>query len=1787
MAIRNNGHGAVTPDIDVDVDSIQPQKPGGNEIRVGGGGNTIGNLDLSRLRASRGGGGSGRSGGSGGSGGGGGGGGSDAAAAAAAAAAAEAERRRKEQENLRREKDDKIAKQEQKRQQQRRDNRKPTLEVFGMETPDGSFRLSDSSLERALDQANGKQVSPAKTSAAERMYEEDGIPTGRVDDQAWLNEMDDIDSLNDMLGSLRQSSIPNNNQGMRHMPEYDPASDNILTMYRMNPRAFPEGKAKDWLEAQARKLSDRKSAERHSAERMRAMEKVRRQMKPAYARHAEDTLVNASIVGKEQLDQLEEAVRKFEEENPGKSRYMTIDEIRDAAKEFLDTEPISHTRRYEFADDRAFTDEVWYDEELKDEEIRKKIAKDAGAMWGDINEELDARRQSKETSLDTLRHGGAAEYDPDSTVAQNVLNAENAVDGNARLIANPLIIKWGSEFIERTKTEYGKTLAKFRFSNRVGRDVEGAIGSVMRYYNCSTMSVLRLVIRQLGLGIDTHGKICGVPAEEFRIPDVLIIEACNDILMVAKRNNGIPTGINVMGKEYGYDNSRDDTGMFPILGGTRCFPMGHIPVDTFRDISGPGSPLYMMPMESFYQRNIELYVNDVQPYQMANCTGPRAFQAVALNLANEGMLSVDGLPNSMYEIPEHQVYRTKAVLEADLMDTTDEQCEEAKIQRLKNHQEIDSRMRRMFFKDGDSRSNSSEKDVPPGTLLGPGKDARSGPLTNTVNTFTSLTAMARIASAGITLSAIPENLFGVAMQGTTIMIQNIGKRIAKGSYHVASDGSTFKLDENDSFDRTKFLDDTITSDDALEALEVYLTLFKIGGRTAVQEFMIDQNDKGNDRRYKYATKANMYDFLQRWKMSQSPEAAQRIEQMIGFLMIGEGMFKKTKARQFLDMALIEMQNNRIHGLQAFNSDNLEEIARSGINRKGAGEALVSALIDTQAGYEAFKTIDYATFDRTSPVTRAIDATLRGKGVTELAFRRTICMFPRFFVGRMSRAMPGFCSISYMMSHLAKNAAKVERDAMDESYDPTNKICKSFAQGFRQAADAVTRISDYQVGMDSADFWVGLRKNMLYDATLFGGQYIVMGMIKRGIIALLGGWEPPEDESKITLPWEWKLKLTGLPMKDAWFTDDLFGCGAPLAYALEILDGYDIKDKEGNVVRHVDAYSDEAKKVAWQVYKNTIRSYGPTKDAIDAMEMITDFPEQIEEIMGKDLWRQSPAESLKDYVGDIDKEMSEYYKDSDYDLTVDQMRREWAIGRVVGFAFDMFDDLTPKIASQVLPGSRDSFVRDKHQHVTKLEYDLDNYDEETAKSEYRVKKRPYLEWQMALRTRDNAVEAYLTDFCTNLFNLVGLSDNQANFSYMEMPVRTSTDPRPRSENSHMERWSLDQYFENGNMVPDLTGPEGKPDGVEDTRSERQSYLFDRAEELCEYIDENFISQDRYPEWAVQNDHFIIPADMRAVAKDYCYYMLGTKNKKGQLEKEIEARKKEMGGRVPQEEWDNYKAMREKYSTILYDYLDNDRIPWRAPRYAKLESSTATMYVDDDGNATTWDDPNAHAIDYSYGDAPSVISPLVSPVDQGNYDLQGFTWDTLLDDDGRPISRSSMESIYDQAANAGRIVTGIGTGDTALDVMTAGGAIQRGDAPVPFDERGWEAMDTTLPVWYSELDKEAIDKKYGIDSYMPDDETDPDSDEEMSSDGSNSMYNNRGYGGSYGYSFGGGGGGGGYYYSYGGGGSNYTPKIYSTSKSIYSQRASGMRSSSPYKATTSYLRPGFYTKGSREAYKRSDM
>lgn len=56
---------------------------------------------------------------------------------------------------------------------------------------------------------------------------------------------------------------------------------------------------------------------------------------------------------------------------------------------------------------------------------------------------------------------------------------------------------------------------------------------------------------------------------------------------------------------------------------------------------------------------------------------------------------------------------------------------------------------------------------------------------------------------------------------------------------------------------------------------------------------------------------------------------------------------------------------------------------------------------------------------------------------------------------------------------------------------------------------------------------------------------------------------------------------------------------------------------------------------------------------------------------------------------------------------------------------------------------------------------------------------------------------------------------------------------------------------------------------------------------------------------------------------------------------------------------------------------------------------------------------------------------------------------------------------------------------------------------------------------------------------------------------------------------------------GGGSSYSPRIYNNPRSISADRAATMYTKTPYSASSTYLRPTFVTKGSREAYKRQDI
>jgi len=1548
------------------------------------------------------------------------------------------------------------------------------------------------------------------------------------DDDVTLDEMMGLDYDYDNLEDVGSEGMP------LAMPEWDPATQNVMELFKENPEMFPRH-AREVLGDlyQRQNLADMRRLQAEDDARYEADRRTER-------------LAHASDVGRRQRQRYNGVYQMFNDKferlgKPlGKSRYMTPAEIRDSITgTYVSTPAAGSNRTFKFEGDESF--EVNEYKTRNTDKIRRQMS---GVDDSTLSDLLGAGEQSPSTSFEAQRHG-SIDFDPDSTVSDNVMNTEKTVLSNAMLISHPLMIKWGNERVDiREKTKKGAK-AVLRFNNTKGRDVEGAIGRVRGVYGCSINSVLSMVVQRLGLGVDTNGKICGKDVNDFVLDDLIIIEACNDIVASAQKNGGMPFAI-VQGTPYGGDlHTRDDTGMFPILGGTRCIPMGHLLLDVFEDCSrDPKSPLHGMSPRQFYAQSIEMFLNDVQPVMMANATGPLAYQTVAWNLANEAALTIDGIPNEIYNIPEHQVARMRSVMQAELAEAGDLDSRDAMEQKLKNMPVVMSRFANRQFKDGGARDSK-------GNVVGPGSDPRVGPAGAVIRTLTSMTAAARCCELALSATGMLEGAWTTAQQQAVVSFNNVMKdHVYKKAWHFGTQ-----------FDKTDFLSETIGSKEALEAIEVYMTLFRIGGRDMVDAFRYDRNDRMTSPRY-HATKKDMRDFLERWGVSQGGDVSQLIKNAMSFMQFGDGMFKGTKAQQFMDMALYEMMQNRLHGGEVLDSSQLEEIARSGqYNHTSAGEALVSALMDSSAGYEAFKTMDYTAASMTNPWCRAVDIVMDKNGVTSLLFRKTICMFPRFRLGSIQRTMPLTRTISYITSSFIKKGMMKESEAMG--------LCNDFAVGFSKVADTVSRISNYQVGMDSADVWVGLRKNLAYDIVTFGGNYIMMAALNRAIHAILGGIEPPEDEEKITLPWEWRMRSLGVPIKWAWFMDDLMGCGAPLAYAWEIAEGYDVTDEDGNK-RHVEAYSDEAVDTAWHAYKNMMRSFSSFGYIMDGIDFLTNFKDNFDELCGKDLWRQPIGSHFENFLEGVDEEMAEYYQYEEDKPSVSEMRREWMTTRIDTILMDFFGDMTPRIISEIMPGTRDSIMQDRYEHSTSLEYDYEKYGKERAENEWRVKGRSYHDWQRCLRTQDNWLQAFISDL------FAARDENSTGYQYTEMPIATSTDARYRGSDSIVEQFELNLTLPNGNDNLDLNN-----DGKTDTRDERQEVLFHNAEELCDYVDEHYIATNKYPEYAVA-DGFVIPADARLNAINYCYYMIGTKNNTGAIMKDFYRRKEEAGGWLPQEEWNAAQAEWNKYNTILQQYLKNEDIPWRVPRYAKLASDTETMYVDKQGRATDVLDPNAIAIPYRYGNQSSPIAPLYSPTDQGNYDFQPFTWDTRLDENGTPENRQMMERIYDQAAAAGTVSTGYGKGREALDVMTAGGAIERGEAPVPFDERGWEVFEGTYPDWLDDPTKDTIDKMYGIDSYMPDEETNPDGGEDVNKKASNTN-NGRG-GGSRGYYRRS------YSYprtaSYSSGYSNYNPRIYSSPRQVYSQRASGLSTRSPYKATSTYLRPAFYTSGSRKSYRRQN-
>ena len=288
----------------------------------------------------------------------------------------------------------------------------------------------------------------------------------------------------------------------------------------------------------------------------------------------------------------------------------------------------------------------------------------------------------------------------------------------------------------------------------------------------------------------------------------------------------------------------------------------------------------------------------------------------------------------------------------------------------------------------------------------------------------------------------------------------------------------------------------------------------------------------------------------------------------------------------------------------------------------------------------------------------------------------------------------------------------------------------------------------------------------------------------------------------------------------------------------------------------------------------------------------------------------------------------------------------------------------------------------------------------------------------------------------------------------------------------------------------------------------------------------------------------------------------------------------------------------YKDLLNKWVYNTDIPTTAAKYEKLVSDTQTNYIRSDGTVTNAFEalfnPDVQAVKKQMGNAPSSMLPwtLIENKDSYNDETKVAWYNDYTHNEG--TTNDNISILETLMAKHPEITEGVNKGELILPKISGSqdpnnrdlSAEQRidwksGESPTIDDRRyvykegSYDVVEKTSEEEY----KEAA-ALFGInyDEYK-----------QKRNDlysGKTAKENKESSGGNYSYSRGGNS------YSYSrsggsGGGSSYSPKIYSYDSRLYTNKASGINTHSPYKASSTYLRPGFSTKGSREAYKRSDI
>ena len=322
---------------------------------------------------------------------------------------------------------------------------------------------------------------------------------------------------------------------------------------------------------------------------------------------------------------------------------------------------------------------------------------------------------------------------------------------------------------------------------------------------------------------------------------------------------------------------------------------------------------------------------------------------------------------------------------------------------------------------------------------------------------------------------------------------------------------------------------------------------------------------------------------------------------------------------------------------------------------------------------------------------------------------------------------------------------------------------------------------------------------------------------------------------------------------------------------------------------------------------------------------------------------------------------------------------------------------------------------------------------------------------------------------------------------------------------------------------------------------------------------------------------------------------------------------------------YKSTKEWVENMQEKFVFNSDIPYGMDRYEKLVTDTEVNYVWTDGplkgtNASAFDyQTHQGQVEKKYyrtGNASSTLLPFTFVDKTGNYnDEVASAWYDKDYTDKQKIASALGSAEIPMGQDGGSLLlpTISGSQDPFNRDMTAemkAGRVNSntfnmpviGDTGDPFNRSVEASKDSAYTVntrrvvpsednktitELSDEDKRASAEMAGLDydallaKYNEAANSGSSSSSKSSSSYGGSSYSSRSYSSS----------GGSYSKSYSSSGSSssssYRPKIYSSTHNLYTKTAQGMNNNRPYSASTTYLKPGFSTKGSREAYKRSDM